>query len=239
LRVALARHLVTDVDAPANYSLQIEPPPAAGEPASFHFLHRSSTSVVRSRDTRRIARALVGHLSSHHPAHAAGLLRLQGVTLVRDGAAVLAPAVLRQWPELIERRLNGRGLRFVDLPWAVVDPDRAEVVVPEPALDVDWTALDALALLGDRADPAVEPGRYPLAGWAFWVGPDDVGPLSRAQAVLRGVQLLLDAIATDDGRERVQRVLDDLASLVRSIDAAGIGSDDPIALVDPLAALAS
>jgi hypothetical protein len=242
LRTALAAHLVENVEAPANYSVQLGEPSRSGAGTGFHFLYRSSASVVRTRDARRVARGLFTHLSSHRVDLGRGLLRVHGVTLVAGGTAVLAPSVLRQWPELIERRLNGQGLRFADTPWALVDAARAEVVVPEPSLEVDWSALDRLdPPAGGRArpDPPVEPGRYPLVGWAFRVAPDVTGRLSRAQAVMHAMQLTIGAIDADGGRDDLQRALDGLASLVREIEPAAVAWNDPVELVEPLVALAS
>ena len=242
LRTALRAHLVADVEAPPNYSVQLGERSASGAATGFHFLYRSSASVVRSRDARRVVRGLFTHLSSHRVDPAPGLLRVHGVTLVAGDTAVLAPAVLRQWPELIERRLNGKGMRFADTPWALVDPTRGEVVVPEPSLEVDWSALDRLdPLVGGRSrpDPPVEAGRYPLVGWAFWVGADVTGRLSRAQAVMHALQLTIGAIDAGGGRDDVQRALDSLAAVVRAIEPAAIAWNDPVELVDPLVALAS
>ncbi len=242
LRAALAAHLVTDVEAPPNYSVQLGEQSTSGAATGFHFLYRSSASVVRTRDPRRVVRGLFTHLSSHRADPGPGLLRVHGVTLVAGGTAVLAPAMLRQWPELIERRLNGQGLRFADTPWALVDPARAEVVVPEPGLEVDWSALgrlDAVVGVRGRPDPPVEPGRYPLVGWAFWVGAEVTGRLSRAQAVMHALQLTIGAIDGDGGRDVVQRALDGLASVVREIEPAAIAWNDPTELVQPLVALAS
>jgi len=242
LRTALVAHLVDNVEAPANYSVELGESSTSGAGTGFHFLYRSSASVVRTRDVRRVARGLFTHLSSHRVDLGRGLLRVHGVTLVAGGTAVLAPSVLRQWPELIERRLNGQGLRFVDTPWALVDAARAEVVVPEPSLEVDWSALDRLdALAGGRVrpDPPVEPGRYPLVGWAFWVAPDVTGRLSRAQAVMHAMQLTIGAIDADGRRDDLQRALDGLASVVREIEPAAVAWNDPVELVEPLVALAS
>ena len=241
LRVALANYLVANVEAPPNYSVQLGEPANSGA-AGFHFLYRSSASVVRTRDAHRVFRALVTYLSSHRVCAEPGLVGVHAVTLVAGDRAVLAPGVLRQWPELIERRLNARGLRFADTPWALVDPARAEVVVPEPSLDVDWSALEALdSLTGgrDRPDPPVEPGRYPLVGWAFWLGADRAGPLSRAQALVQALPLRIDATDTAGGVEGLQRALDEVAMVMRKVEPAAITAEDPADLVAPLAALAS
>jgi hypothetical protein len=238
LRAAFTRHVVDGVDAPPNYSVQLGE--ASTSAAGFHFLFRSSNSVVRSRDARRIVRALVTYLSSHRlddiERRDPGLVRVHAVTLVAGEAAVLAPPALRQWPELIERRLNARGMRFADTPWALVDSARREVIVPEPALDVDWSALDGLDALTagrDRPDPSVPPGRYPITGWAFRVKRDQAGTLTRAQAVMQALQMMIGSLELG-----VQRALDDLVTVVRGIEPAGIAWDDPAEVVAPLVALA-
>jgi hypothetical protein len=162
---------------------------------------------------------------------------MHAVTLVSGTSALLAPPVLRQWPELIERRLNAGGMRFADTPWALVDPVRREVIVPDPVLDVDWDALDgvdALTAGRDRPDPPVPPGRYPIAGWAFRVRADQAGPLTRAQAVMQGLQLVIGSL-----ERGAQQALDDLTTVVRAIEPAGIAWDDPAELVPPLVALVS
>jgi hypothetical protein len=240
VRATFARHVVDDTDAPSNYSVQLgETTPGAS--TGFHFLYRSSTAVVRSRDARRIVRALVSYLSSHRfddaqhrdPAH----IRIHAVTLVTGEAAVLAPPILRRWPELIERRLNARGMRFADTPWALVDPGRGEVIVPEPVLDVEWQALDGLDALTagrDRPDPSVPPGRYPITGWAFRVKPDEAGRLTRAQAVMQALQMTIGSL-----ERGAQQALDDLTTVVRAIEPAGVAWDDPAELVPSLVALAS
>jgi hypothetical protein len=238
LRAALAAHLAPDVEAPPNYSVQLAERSASG-PTGFHFLYRSSAAVVRTRDVRRVARGLITHLASHRDDVAPGLLRVHGVTLVAGDSAVLAPAVLRQWLELIERPLNVRGVRIADTPWALLDPGRAELVVPEPSLVVDRRALDGLGALGgdrDRPDPPVGPGRYPLVGWAFaGSGPD--GRITRAQAVMHALQLSIGAVASR--RDEVQRVLDGFASIVRQIEPRAIAWARPADVVAPLAALAT
>jgi hypothetical protein len=241
LRAAFARHVVHGVDAPPNYSVQLGEASAGGASSGFHFLYRSSTAVVRSRDARRILRALVTYLSSHQLDDSRhrdpGLIRMHAVTLVSGSSAVLAPPVLRQRVELIERRLNGRGVRFADTPWALVDPDRGEVIVPEPVLDVDSDALDGLDALTegrDRPDPSVLPGRYPIAGWAFRVREGNAGRLTRAQAVMQALPMMIGSL-----ERGAQRALDDLTTVVRGIEPAGIAWNDPADVVAPLVALAS
>jgi hypothetical protein len=238
LRAALASHVVDGVEAPANYSVQLGD--TSGASAGFHFLYRSSSSVVRTRDARRVVRALVTYLSSHRLDDVGhwdpDLIRLHAVTLVTGEVALLAPAILRLWPELIERRLNARGMRFADTPWALLDPARGEVIVPEPSLEVDWSALDGLDALTagrDRPDPSVPPGRYPIAGWAFRVKPEQAGRLSRAQAVMQALQMTIGSL-----ERGAQRALDDLVSIVRRVEPAGIAWKEPGDLVAPLLALA-
>ncbi len=151
------------------------------------------------------------HLAAFLPATSEGRLTVNGVALVGERGALIAPAALRQWMAAIERRLNLRGLRVVDAPWVLLDPDTNEVVVPDPAaagLAVEPEAFHALDDLApsSRPDAAVAVGRYPLVGWAFT---GDGEAMSRAQGVafaLRltnnaaGLQPTLDALGAGDAR---------------------------------------
>jgi hypothetical protein len=69
----------------------------------------------------------------------------------------------------------------VDEPWTLIDPQTLEVIVPEPALEADWTALDDLPKpRSSKAEAAPgEPGRYRLASWYVWVDPES--PFGKAQ----------------------------------------------------------
>ncbi len=153
LRRVLA-HIVEGLTPPANYSVRLAAPVRNRRGAGFHLLYRSCGLALRTRDPRRLMEGLFHHLDSHDPAFGSGSLALGGVALVGDGRALIAPAALRSWMSRLERRLNLRGLRVVDLPWVLVDPNGPAIVVPEGILDVDRRALDDLA--------AIAPGSRPI-----------------------------------------------------------------------------
>ncbi|MGH9177319.1 MAG: hypothetical protein ACRD0N_02025 [Acidimicrobiales bacterium] len=246
LRRALAAHLVPDVEAPDNFTLLVgqrgdgeASRPARGRAVGggFHFLYRSSASMVRTRDPHRLARALLHHLDGFRPDAGAGLLQLSVSVLVGEAGAVLAPASLRGWLEVVERRLNARGLIVADLPWVAVDADRGEVVVPEPDLRVDWSAFDDLeevVATPRRTEAVVQPGRYPIVGWGLQTEADGAGTLRPALAVARAAPSVIN-VAELGG----QGVLDQVAGLVRRVRPAGVHWEKPAQMVGPLAALAS
>lgn len=178
LREALAAQLVDDLGSRRNYSVR----EAEGD-GEFHLLYRGGVVVVRTLDRARLVRGLLTHLFGHGTPPA-GLLRVDALAMVRDGAAVLAPAVLRHNLPRLERRLAKRGFTVLDAPFADVDPEQAELVVPPLPPSVNLAALDALtpSETSRRGEAVVEPGRYPLASWAF-PATEEAAPLTRAGAV--------------------------------------------------------
>jgi len=203
----------------------------------FHFLYRGITPVVRTRDAHRLLEGLFAHLSGHAHDQRDTHLRIDALALVHGDTAVLAPADMQTVMPLLERRLNANGLRLVDRPWVAIDPATGELVVPEPTLDIDRSALDGLDELVPpprRADPPVAPGRYRIVGWGFGRGETDAGPLSTASAVVCAVDEVLNL-----KRVGAQRVLDGLTDTLRGAKKVALWADDPEGLVDHLAALAS
>ena len=97
LRRALAAHLVEPDDDPAspNFSLHVAEGDGAPGTKQFHLLYRGVTAVLPTRDLRRLVDGLLCYLSAAVDRPAAGILRLYVLPLVKDGAAVLAPASIR------------------------------------------------------------------------------------------------------------------------------------------------
>ena len=123
-----------------------------------------------------------------------------------------------------------------------LDPARAEVVVPEPgstSIGRRSTGSTRSTGVSATADPPVEPGRYPLVGWAFWVGSAVAGRLSRAQAVTHALQLRSRRSTMADGHEGVQRTLDEVRVVMREIEPAAIACRRSRRAREPLVALAS
>ena len=236
LRRVLAAHLVDDVEAPANYSVLLAGDDPSSRNGAFHFLYRGFTPAVRTRDPERLVAALFGRLAGHLDDGRIHQVRLDSLALVAEDRAVLVPAEIRYVIPTLERRLNAKGLRVVDQPWAALDIETGELVVDEPALGIDRSALAELSEVVPRPrrpDPPVRPGRYRLAGWGFGLGHAHEGPISRAQAVALACPQVLN------GRELgAQRLLDGLAGAVRIVDPMAVWADSPAALVTPLVALA-
>ena len=128
----------------------------------FHLLQHGKDVVLRTRDLERLVQGLVSHLDSNRPV-VDGVLRARAVALVGERGALVAPAILRQYLAQVERRLNVRGVRIADPPYVSIDWQEREVVVPRPALDLDWSALDQLSTVRARCShrPGGAPGSVP------------------------------------------------------------------------------
>ncbi|MFP5378003.1 MAG: hypothetical protein ACLGIO_14635 [Acidimicrobiia bacterium] len=166
---------VAEVDgAPANYSVSVRDRSTDARSARpVHHLHRSTRAVARSRSPGRILRALLHHLDAVVHPPAPGLLGVRALPLVAGGRAVLAPAGLARDLAAVLPLLHRAGFRLADVPYATVDPERAELIVPELALELQPAAarrLEELERSAGAGDGAVAPGRYPLAAWAFPAG---------------------------------------------------------------------
>ncbi|HEV3400474.1 MAG TPA: hypothetical protein VG078_01535 [Acidimicrobiales bacterium] len=191
LRQAFGPYVVAGAYAPADLSVQVGPRGDGGKARGFHLLFRGGQRVLRTRDPDRLARALVAHVWAHQPV-AGGVLSLPGVALVRDGEGLAACLAVRSSFDLIERRLNANGLVLVDEPFVLIDPATAELVVPERAVAVDWSALGRVEeVVGGqrRVEPAAEPGRYRLAAWSYVMADDRPAVLSPEQGVVWGAHL--------------------------------------------------
>jgi len=229
LQTALAPYLVDDDQTPANYSVLIGDG-GRGRARGFHFLYRSSNAHLRTRDIRRVVAGLLGHLSSLRTSRYEGLIAVHACGLVGESGAAVAPLALRSLRSQVERRLNLRGIRYVDLPWVFLDPVRMEMVVPEPTVRVDAATLDAIATLAPtrRTDRPVTPGRYPITSWIFF-GHDEQ-PLSRGQALAAVAQ---DAFTGAPAQR--QETLDALAGVIRHVKPATVEWAKSVKLVDPIA----
>jgi thiol-disulfide isomerase/thioredoxin len=199
-RVFAEYRLPDDVEAPDNYSVVLGEVGKSGK-RGLNLLLWANTTVVRSRSPRRVLLALASHFSSVLE-EKDGLLRTQSVgALLGDGAIVLPSAVM-QWLEQVQPRLTRLGLRLVDQPYAIIDPERLELIVPEPRVRLDEAALAALEEPAPTRSelPRVEPGRYPLLAWTLEEDQlDGDGALTRARAVAATLPSVLgDLEALDD-----------------------------------------
>jgi hypothetical protein len=153
------------------------------------------------------------------------LLQTSMLGLVTDGHAIVAPRSLLGSLKVLQPRLERQGLRFVDSPFAMVDPSTGELVVPASPLDIDGDALHSLDKefgARGRTDEGVRPGRYTIKGWAgFAGGPDDAGPMSRAKAVAAAAGSVVL------GDQEPQSVLDTLAEMFRIVPSLALWYEKP------------
>jgi hypothetical protein len=235
LRRVLAAHVV-DTEAPPNFSaLMADDSDRHRHVRAFNLLYRASDPLVRTRAPGRVLRTLLQHLSDFATTDSA-TVRLAATGFVAGGRAVVAPHGIGSEMAHIETRLNAAGVRVIDALVLHLDPASGELVVPEPALTIDHDALADY----ERANPAprrepesVRAGRYPIAVWAFTVGPEQDTTLRPAQAVAAAAQQVVNA----DGFG-AQQVLDVMASAIDNTRVAGMAWDDPADLANQLLALA-
>jgi hypothetical protein len=210
-RVLSAHRLPADVEAPDNYSVVIG---EGGKRSarSLNLLLWGSSTVVRSRSPRRILLALAAYLDGVLEPEG-DLLRTNNIGAIVDDGAILLPSVVAQWLEDVQPRLSRLGVRLVDQPFTSIDPDRLELVVPEPRVKVDEAALAEISepAPSRSEQPRVEPGRYPLRAWTVWETDEMDGPLSRARAVAASLPSIMSQ------PEDLETLLPQLSSLLERI----------------------
>jgi thiol-disulfide isomerase/thioredoxin len=179
-------------EAPDNYSVVLADQSKSGS-RSLNLLLAGSSTIVRSRSAKRVLNGLANYLSTLvEPEDNGALLKVGCVGAVIGGEGLLLPSVVKQWLEPLQPRLTRQGIQLVDTPYAVIDPDSVELVVPAPSIVADPGVLSELAepSLGRSELPAVEPGRYPLRAWALAHNADR--PPSRGQNVAAAVSAVFD-----------------------------------------------
>lgn len=222
---ALLRAYVADTDEQPrpNYGLRLTDPAATGR-RELSTAFRSSLLTCRSRDPGRAARAMVRAVAHHTGAVPLdGCLVVQAVVLARDGRAVLAP-----WPLLsrLDRAgavLARAGVAAADHDIALIDAASGQLVVPEIALEVDWSALApfAGARSGPTEPPVLAPGRYDIVATTFLMPPEVHEDFPPAVAVVGTARNVVYRGVTP--REMVEA----LAGLFTSARAL------PVDLIDP------
>jgi hypothetical protein len=218
---ALASHVVLDAGPFTPYYALVVPrgAPAAGRRA-LYTLHRGEDVLVQTRRPARVLRALLTHLAAHGDP-GPGLAAVPALVVGTGGRALLVPPPAR--PVAFARALARHGVAVADMPAALVDAGRGEVVVGAPGLDVDFGPLDACAAglppLGPEPDPLAW-GRYPLAGVALAGGGAGRALLALAPRADRAPDSALAALTTVLDR---LPVLDagEPAAIAAALDASG------------------
>jgi hypothetical protein len=189
---------------------------------SLYLLYRSHRIVARSRAPRRVVEALLSYLASMVNETSDELWAATSLGIARGGTAALVPRDLLAWIDRLQNRLHRSGLQIVDTPISFIDLERRQLVVPPPTLSCDAAVLEELPAVAEgREAPVVPPGRYDLRSWAFFLGRDRAGPLSRAAAVAV-TGSVLDVTAR--GTRRTMELLGDLFS---TVGASAIWYDHP------------
>ena len=225
---------VTDRRVPDNYNVALADRSTTNRATaarSLKLLVRGSTQLVRSRSGGRVLAALLQHLSAELAEPDPSLTRVDATAVLRGDDALLLPPGLVNFVKEIQPRFARANLRLVDAPHLLLDLDRGELVVPDPALPHDPSVideLDAIAELG-REPPRARPGRYGVRTWFMVRQPDQVGPMSPAVAVTATVPRLS---APGDLPTEVQR----LARLFELVDPRGVWYETFDELVEQIVA---
>jgi hypothetical protein len=169
-------------------------------------LRHGRCPVLHARDVGLLV--LVFGMSCRAHVVPRGFVPWAGSALVGTGGAVLAPGIVDQRIDHLRTELRRVGLSWVPGVRAFVDPATAELVVPDPGVEVDTrpAASDV---------PVAAPGRYPLRGWVTWrLGEGDATPAR--EVVLRFVQSL-DPLTTWGDRDTFPQVIHLAATLPRRV----------------------
>jgi len=218
LRRALAHHLVTDVEAPGNYSLILASGGRNRKIEQVSLLYQSSQLVVRGRTPSRVLHGLLAYLSAHLDGVEG--FRTNALVAIADGQAVMMPPVMRGSLKVLQPHLRRARWQLADVPYCYLDFETAEVVVPGSSLTVDESVLDEIQASEDASKelPYVLPGRYPIRGWAC-PAETERGTLSRAMAVAATMSAIehTDIEHTELGIRGIMDALATLFSIVKPV----------------------
>ena len=191
LTSAVSEHLVDDPDAPRSYAIHASEPRLDGARPMYRLYHNCN-HVFTTPSLERAVAVLAAHLEWYRD-RSGGVrspwLELDTVALVGDGSALLAPWILPyKFPE-VELRARRAGRRLLEGRSVLVDPSRAEVIVPPLRLLSDSAVSPWTNACRDVLDAATPAGRYPVSGWVFLAARGGPTRMSRARAVARAMSL--------------------------------------------------
>ncbi len=183
MREVLAAHLVDTrpVPAPPFFAVTFPEAQAATGPQSLYLLQQADSVVARSRRPDDVMRALATHLATYGELRALGLATVNGLVVGHGDRAMLVPEP--DDPIRYRHALARQGVLVADMPVAIVDPERHEVVVGAPGIRFDESALGSLtdgsAFDSTAGTEALPWGRYRLLALGV------AGPPSGSEALLR------------------------------------------------------
>jgi hypothetical protein len=219
VRSLFSEYVVDGIEAPPNFSLVLAADHDRAFGRGLNLLYRSYSNVVRSRRVSRPLLGLAAYLADFLPPEPdSDLLTVEVGVLVRDGRALLVPPLTRTWTDILTPRLHRQRFQFVDARFATLDPTTAELVVPQPRLTLaDEPLADLMSEQSKEPDP-VEPGRYPIEGWAFFTYDErDVDRMSTAEGTAYAARYVM-------GHHEAASVARQLAHLLRKAHPTAIGS---------------
>jgi hypothetical protein len=190
-----ASRLPDGTRAPDDYSIVLGD--GGTTKRGLNLVLEGGSTVVRTRSPRRALMGLAAYLAAHVPSETIGLLRASCLTVIVDGEAIILPSEVNGWLDELQPRLARLGAAPIDRPYVTIDPQSREVIVDEPALELDRSVFDDLPEPPARRSerPVVEPGRYPLRRWLVWQTNEEP-PLTRAQLVTRALSACEVSLAT-------------------------------------------
>lgn len=164
---------IDDIGEPTDYCLELHPAPpeGRGQPRPLPGLYHGAATLLRSRDTTRLAAALFRILSSHARLAGPGQVRIALMPVVRDGVALLAPP--SSIGALPDRWVVAQEIEAISTVSSLVDATSAAVLVDPP--------------LGSDEEPKT----LTFGGW--WLPPPHWdGELSPGFAVAEVMELVTD-----------------------------------------------
>ncbi len=213
---ALGERVASDLlEAPPLFSVKVGTP-GRRKAAPLHFLYLGVRPVLGTRDLPRLMSGLANHVGAHLPREREGHV-VDAIPVMTPRGLLLVPQEILSMAGAIDRVLTPAGFRFADVPRVELDLENAEVIIPEPAVDFSLSPEEAAKIAPTIAQPRLEPGRYPLAGWLLSVAASRIGRLSHASAVLYVSRLLETPFPSG-----AQATLEGVVSLTSRVPATGI-----------------
>jgi hypothetical protein len=159
---------------------------------------------------------------------AEGLILTTNVAALVGDQAVLLPPVALYWMDYLQARLARLDVRLSDEPHALVDPDKRELVIPDPQVEIAPEVLAELAELAPSRTELLpmEPGRYRLGVWTF---EDEPSRRSATPSRASAVAGILPAVTGSP--EQLGEVIVAVGRLLEETRAVALGSTSPQELI--------
>lgn len=230
---ALFRHRTVDDPRAGHIFTVAVSEPGGSDGEASNLLCLGSDVLVRSRSPERVLRALLWHLGEwmHEPDPTSSLVRVRATAVrVPGGIALLHPG-LHGLEERLQPAFARYGIAYVDVAHPEVDFERAEVVVPEPALPHDPAVIAAAGPSeGWPDEPApVRPGRYPLVGWGSMSDAEQA--VTRFTPAQAAAAVVSNVTGTGDAAAGLRR----LALLFQRVPGFGLSYHSEAGLADAVA----